>query len=148
MAIKNSKVIGFIAVLSFSAIGLIIMLILQQIIGKMTGTGLIGGIINFIHTNGLVSSLIWLIVCIIVYFGVARVVENGEKINPFSLFFLILLLGSIIGLFIGNIVTNLVEGFQVILSLDYIFSAIFSYSIFSLGISFSAALAITNKLTY
>ena len=103
MAEKNSKLIAMIAVMLFTAIGIVIAYFLNQIITDYNATGVMLDIKNVLtdNQNGLLYGLLWLVVCIVAYLGVSKV-YSGEEVGPISLFFLLLWLSAVIGLFIGN----------------------------------------------
>ena len=145
MAEKNSKMVAFVAVLIFAAIGLIVLFILNDFIKNMNATGVIGDIVNAISTPGLLEGLLWLVVCIVIYIGVGKMVSSGEKIGPISLWFLLLWIGAALGLFVGTALWALLQGGSVTLDLNTVIGWFFVYLPFSLGPAFAAALSISNK---
>ena len=87
--------------------------------------------------------LLFLLVCIITYFGVAKV-YGGETVGPISLLFLILWLAAVIGLFIGQVIWALFQNLTVTFDLDFIINSLFINLPISLGPAFAAALSISN----
>ena len=146
MAEKNSKFVAFVAVLLFAAVGLLVMLFINNILTTMSATGLVKDILNAITTPGLLEGLLWLLVCIVVYIGVGKVIgKGGEKISPISLWFLFLWIGAVLGLFVGTLIWALIQGSQVTIDLNTLIGYLFQYLAFSLGPAFAAALGISNK---
>ncbi|MHA1990354.1 MAG: hypothetical protein ACW981_06035 [Candidatus Hodarchaeales archaeon] len=144
---QNNKLIVMIATLLFAAIGLVVSLLLSEVITDQAAsqTGIIGDILDFITTPGLLAGLIWLLICIIVFFGVKAVVDEGENVGPISLFFLLIWIGAVIGLVIGDIVWLLFKGNTVTLDFDLLINTFAFNLTLALGPSFAAALGVSNK---
>ncbi|OLS21318.1 MAG: hypothetical protein HeimC3_36350 [Candidatus Heimdallarchaeota archaeon LC_3] len=145
---KNNKIIVMIATLLFAAVGLIISNLIQDIITDQASSqneGIIKEFFDLITTPGLLSGLIWLLLCIIVFYGVRMVVDEGENVGPISLFFLLIWLGAVIGLVIGEIVWILFKGSSIILDLDLLIDTFAFNLTLALGPSFAAALGVTTK---
>jgi hypothetical protein len=144
---QNNKLIVMIATLLFAAIGLILSLLISEVITDQAAsqTGIIGDILDFITTPGLLSGLIWLFLCIIVFYGVKTVVDEGENVGPISLFFLLIWLGAVIGLVIGDIVWLLFKGNTITLDFDLLVNTFAFNLTLALGPSFAAALGVSNK---
>ena len=145
MAEKNSKFVALVAVLIFAAVGLVVMLYLNETISKMSGSGIIANILDLITTPGLLEGLLWLVLCVIVYIGVSKLVQHSEKIGPISLWFLILWIGAVLGLFVGNVIWFLIKGTAVTIDPNTLIQLLFNYLPYSLGPALAAALAFSNK---
>lgn len=144
MAEKNSKIVAMIAVMLFTAIGVVLAYFLGKLITDFSATGILADIKNILLTNSLLLGLLWLLVCIVTYIGVTKV-YSGEKLGPLSLFFFLLWLSAVIGLFMGNIIYTLLNDQGVSFDLDLIINSITLNLPISLGPAFAAALGISNN---
>ena len=146
MAEKNSKLVAMIAVMLFTAIGVFIAYFLGKVVADYQATGVLQDIKKLLTDNNssLLLGLLWLVVCIITYIGVTKV-YSGDKIGPISLFFFLLWLSAVIGLFIGNVLWALFDNQTVTFNLDFIISSLTNGLPISLGPTFAAALGISNS---
>lgn len=146
MAEKNSKIIAMIAVMLFTAVGIVIAYFIGKAITDYNATGVMLDIKNVLTDNqdGLLLGLLWLVVCIITYLGVSKV-YSGEEVGPISLFFLLLWLSAVIGLFIGNVIVALLEDQTVSFDLDLIIKSLTTNLVIPLIPALAAALSISNS---
>lgn len=146
MAQNNSKLIAMIAVMLFTAIGIVIAYFLTKLILDYNATGVLANIKDILtnNNNGLLLGLLWLIVCIITYIGVSKV-YSGEKVGILSLFFFLLWFSAVIGLFIGNVLWALIDNQTVTFNLDFIINSITTNLVISLIPTLAAALSISNS---
>ena len=145
MAEKNSKFVAFVAVLLFTAIGFVLMFFLRDLINGMNATGIVKDFVDAIKTQGLLEGLLALVLCIVVYFGVGKAVSSGEKIGPLSLWFLFLWIGAVLGIFVGIIIWDLIQGGSVSFNLNTVVDTVYFWLAASLGPAFAAALSLSNK---
>src|SRR3989304_1080945 len=103
---QNSKLVVMLALIVFAAIGFVISSIIRVEIGKaaVTSTGTTKDIFNVLTTPGFLEGILWLLVCIVCYIGVQKVIEAGETVGPLSLFFLLIWIGALVGLFVGFVI--------------------------------------------
>ena len=145
---ENNKLLVSVGVMIFAAIAMLIILFLQKLVGDTysSSSGTMKQVLEPLITNpNLLLGILWLIACIIVYFGVGYLIKTGEHIGPISLFFLLLWIFTVIGLFIGNVLWTLINGSGVNLTVDIIVSDLLFTLIYALGPSFAGALSISNK---
>ena len=145
---NNNKFLVALGVMIFAAIAYIIIYLLQNLIQNTynSSSGLLQQVLEPLYKNtNLLYGLLWLVACIIVYYGVGYLVHSGEHIGPISLFYLLLWIFTVIGLFIGVELWTLINGGTVTLTLDSITQALFGILVLALGPSFAAALSISNK---
>ena len=142
---QNNKIIVMIATLLFAAIGLIVSLFLSEILVEQAAsqTGSIKDLLDILTEPNTLSGLVWLIICVICFYGVKQVIDEGENVGPISVYFLLIWIGAIIGILIGNIVWLLIKGQQITLDLDTLIAS--TSLIFSLAPSFAAALGVSTK---
>lgn len=141
----NNKLIVAIAALIFAAIGVIVASLLTDVLLDQAAsqTGVIKDFLDILTEPTLLNGIIWLIVCILLFYGVKQVVDEREDVGPISIFFLLIWLGVVIGLLIGNIAWSLIQGNTLTLDLDTIIAAMSLFT--ALGPSFAAALGIATK---
>lgn len=146
MAEKNNKLIAMIAVMIFTAIGVVIAYYLGKIILDFNATGVLANIKDLLTNNnaGLLLGLLWLVVCIITYIGVDKVYA-GESVGIISLLFFLLWLAAVIGLFFGNVLVSLLSNQTVTFNLDLIVNSITTNLVISLSPALAAALSISNN---
>ena len=146
MAEKNNKLVAMIAVMLFTAIGVLIAYFLAKVVFDFNATGVLQDIKNILTDNNssLLIGLLWLVICIITYIGVSKV-YSGETVGPLSLFFFLLWLSAVIGLFIGNVLWALFDNQTVTFNLDFMIKSLTNNLVISLGPAFAAALSISNS---
>lgn len=144
---NNNKILALVAVMLFAALGLVLSELLRKVVddASTSSDGLLGDVLSIIGSEGLLEGLLWLFICFVVYFGVGRVFQHGEKITPLSVLFILLWLFTNFGLIIGNVVWMLISGANVVLDLDSIVALLVAKLEISLGPAFAAALGIANK---
>ena len=142
---ENNTLLALIAVLLFSAVGFVLKSFLNKSLTNMTQTGILGDILNFIKSPGLFDGLLWLIVCIVIYFGTGYAFAHSQKTGPISLTFFLLWLFTIIGLIVGGIFWSLIEGNNVSLNLDLFIGLMAASMSFSICPALASALGISNK---
>ena len=145
MAKENNTLLALVAVLLFSAIGYVIKEFLDDTISGMNETGIVGEILDIIKTPGLLAGLLWLVLCIIIYYGAGSAFSSGENIGPISLTFLLLWLFTNLGILIGIILWQLIQGGSVNLDLNVLVDSLIFNLTLSLGPAFASALGISNK---
>ena len=144
---QNNKLVVMLALMVFAAIGYLISEVIKKILTdtKNASTGTIRDVLNVITTQGLLEGIVWLIVAIICYIGVKKVIESGEPVGPISLFFVLIWIGTVAGLFIGTVIYDLITTPSVTITVDSIIAWLFKGLPFALGPSFAAALGISTK---
>ena len=145
MAKENNTLLALVAVLLFSAIGIIVKELVEDFLTGMNNSGIVGDILTFIKQPGLFEGLLWLVVCIVIYFGTGMAFAKGQPVGPISILFLLLWLFTNLGLIFGGILWVLIGGTQVSLNLDLLIALMVAALPVSLGPSFAAALGISNK---
>lgn len=145
MAKENNTLLALVAVLLFSAIGIIIKQFIEGTLTGMNETGIVGDILKFIKTPGLFAGLLWLLVCVVCYFGTAAAFSEGTQVGPISVLFLLLWLFTNLGLIVGWIGWLIIDGQSISLDLDFFVNNMTLNLSFSLAPSFAAALGISNK---
>ena len=85
MAEKNSKIIAMVAVMLFTAVGVVIAYFLGKLFLDFNATGVLADIKNIFTNNNssLLIGLLWLVVCIVTYIGVGKV-YSGEQVGIIS----------------------------------------------------------------
>ncbi|MHA2365045.1 MAG: hypothetical protein ACXAC7_13895 [Candidatus Hodarchaeales archaeon] len=145
---SNNKFLGLIAVMFFAAVGFILSKFLTDVMVDLqsSATGLVLDIVDFLSTPGMWAGIVWLVICIVVYFGVGFAFPDGESIGPFSPLLFLLWIFTNVGLIIGYILWFLIDGQTITIDLDFLVDAIFLNLVFSLAPTFAASLGIVNKL--
>jgi hypothetical protein len=144
---NTNKLIVMVAVMIFAVIGIVVTQLLNQFLIQAAGnsTGLVHDILVIITKQGLLEGILWLLISIICYIGVGKVIETGERVQPISIFFLIIWLGAVVGILIGIILYQLIQGQAANLTLDTLINSLLLYLAYALGPSFATALGISNR---
>ena len=147
---RNNTILGLIAVLLFAAIGFVISTFIGDILTDQAAgaSGILKDILDALTQPGLLQGILWMVISVIVYFGVGMAFPDGAKVGVFSPLLYILWLFVNLGLVIGFIIWFLIQGGSVTLDLDQIVNSIYGNLVTSLGPTFAAALGIVNKLGY
>lgn len=90
----------------------------------------------------LVYAVGWFLVCILVYYGSTRWLEAGEKVDIFSLFFLILWFITTLAIVIGFIIKTLLVA---TISWEILFDELFVALFWALAPTIAALLGISNN---
>ncbi|MFW9777808.1 MAG: hypothetical protein ACFFE8_03060 [Candidatus Heimdallarchaeota archaeon] len=141
----SERAIVYFGTFIFVIVGYIVYQILNRELTNLLATATIPPPFTLNSVLSLVYAITWWILCVVVYFGSTRWLEEGEKVGLISLFFLILWIIAGVGMLIGGIVDLIIRGSTVSFDLDIL---VFSF-IYGLGQALAPAIAavlgVSNK---
>ncbi len=137
----NSLILVGLGIFLFTMIGVIVGFFFIDILKPTQPTeGLLAGQ----RFSSVISALIWLLVCVVTFFGTGKIIKEGERIG-LSLTLLVIWIFCTAGVLVGTLAWLLYQGGSLTIDLDLLLDSWFSYLASSLAPTFSAALAISNK---
>lgn len=142
---NSNKFLAMSGMIIFTAFGILIAHVLENMITGINSNGIPKEFKNFILTPGLIDGLFWLVVCILVYLGIQRIYSKKTNVRPISLFFLLLWLSAVFGLFLGNLIWILFSNKSVTIDLNLIINSLFLNLENSLGPAFAGTLGMANN---
>lgn len=129
----------------FVVVGYIVYQFLNRELTKILVTAVIPAPFTLASVLFLVYALTWWILCIVVYFGSTRWLEEGEKVGLVSLFFFILWIIAAVGILVGTILDLILGGFSVSLDPDILINSFIVGLTTALGPTIAALLGVSNK---
>ncbi|MFW9855171.1 MAG: hypothetical protein ACFFFG_08915 [Candidatus Thorarchaeota archaeon] len=141
----SERAIVYFGTFVFVIIGYVIYQILNRELTTLLATATIPPPFTLFSVLSLVYAITWWILCLVVYFGSTRWLEEGEKVGLVSLFFLILWIIAGIGILIGSIVDLIIRGDTVSFDLDVLIFAFIHGLGEALAPAIAALLGVSNK---
>lgn len=129
----------------FVVIGYIVYQFLNRELGTLLITATIPAPFTLASVLGIMYALTWWILCLVVYFGSTRWLEEGEKVGLISIFFFVLWIIAGIGILVGGILDAIIQGGSPSLNLDVLIFSFFLGLTTALGPTISALLGVSNK---